>query len=644
MRLIRLSLLGLLIGGIFTLPLLTAQAQAAEIVFARDIQPILQESCLKCHSRGKYKGGLSLESRSAVLVGGESGPAITPGKSAESLLIERIASADADLVMPQSGNPLTPEQIALIRDWIDQGASWPEEITFGFPQATVAPRRPAVPEAPAELSNPIDRILQPQLADRSLLTAELVSDRRFARRVFFDLVGLLPTPAQLSAFEQDSDPNKRAKLVQQLLDNRRDYADHWLTFWNDALRNDYRGTGFIGGGRASITAWLYGSLYANKPYDQFVRELVDPIPGSEGFLKGIVWRGLVNASQAPPVQAAQNISQVFLGTNLKCASCHDSFVNQWKLHDAYALASVFSDEPLTIHRCDKSTGAVSQVAFIYPELGSIDAKAAKAERLKQLAALLVRRENGRFARTIVNRLWAQLFGRGIVEPIDDMDRSPWNADLLDWLADDLAEHHFDLKHTLLLICASRVYQLPSTPVKEGEYVFAGPLAKRLTAEQFADAVAALTGVAQPATPAMLKPDGNGQGGQAGAIAAIDGERTHVRAALAFDDDLIRVLGRPNREQAVTRRESAATLLQALEFTNGSTLDRIIKQGAEGWHKLYGSDRAALIQQVYLTAFGREPSGTESAECHQMLTEPPTRESIEDLLWAMTMHPEFQWID
>ena len=152
----------------------------------------------------------------------------------------------------------------------------------------------------------------------------------------------------------------------------RQYAEHWLTFWNDLLRNDYAGTGYIDEGRRQITGWLYRSLLENKPYDQFVRELISPTPESEGFIKGIKWRGRINSSQTPEVQFAQNVSQVMLGINLKCASCHDSFIDGWKLADAYGMAAIVSEQPLEIHRCDKPTGETAQAGFLFPELGTID--------------------------------------------------------------------------------------------------------------------------------------------------------------------------------------------------------------------------------------------------------------------------------
>ena len=213
---------------------------------------------------------------------------------------------------------------------------------------------------------------------------------------------------------------------------------------------------------------------------------------------------------------------MFLGTNIKCASCHDSFVNDWKLTDAYALASVFADSPLELHRCDKPTGKPASVGFLYPELGQINASA-RPDRQKQLAALLTKPENGRFARMIVNRLWAKLMGRGLVEPLDNLDAEPWHRDLLDWLASDFVEHGHDIRHTLRLIATSRAYQLAAMGMAEefssdDPFEFRGPLIKRLSAEQFVDAVTSLTNTSRPISLPLLRVDGRGQGGQLGAIA------------------------------------------------------------------------------------------------------------------------------
>src|SRR5262249_55785209 len=206
----------------------------------------------------------------------------------------------------------------------------------------------------------------------------------------------------------------------------------------------------------------------------------------------IKWRGVVNASQVPELQFAQNVAQVFLGVNLKCASCHDSFIDNWKLQDAYSLAAVIADAPLEVHRCDKPQGVKATPRFLFPELGQVDAARPKAERLRQVAGLLTGPEDGRFTRTIVNRLWHRLMGRGIVHPVDVMANEPWSADLLDYLATYLADNGYDLKKVIALIVSSRAYQSRCITLTEeppaSDFVYQGPIARRLTAEQFMDAV------------------------------------------------------------------------------------------------------------------------------------------------------------
>jgi hypothetical protein len=469
---------------------------ARQIDFVKDIKPLFDASCVQCHAKGKVKGGLSLETRETMLTGGEDGPVVVPGKSAESRMVHMVAALDPETVMPQKGTKWTAEQVALLRAWIDQGAAWDAAVTFKRAEPINLKPRPVVLPDGSD-AHPIDRLLTAYFSSKGVTPPPVVEDAAFARRAYLDVIGLPPTAEQLDAFVNDGAAGKRAKLVKTLLADNLNYADHWLTFWNDLLRNDYRGTGYIDGGRKQISGWLYSALLTNKPYDQFVAELLNPTPASEGFMRGIVWRGAVNASMAPHMQAAQNVSQVFLGVNLKCASCHDSFVSDWTLADAYSFAAVFADKPLEMVRCDKPTGQTATPRILYPQLGALDEKQPKAERLKQFAALMTDPKNGRLPRTVVNRLWAKLIGRGLVEPLDDMEKPAWNADLLDWLAEDLVANKYDVKHTLELILTSRAYQLPTVESpKEGdktEYVFRGPYTRRLSAEQFADAVSSMTG-------------------------------------------------------------------------------------------------------------------------------------------------------
>jgi mono/diheme cytochrome c family protein len=793
-----------------------------QVSFSKEIKPIFEASCIKCHGRGKSKGGFRLDNRETFLKGGESGPAAVPGKSADSLLISLVQGLDPDSVMPKKGSRLTPDQIGLLRAWIDQDVPWDAGVSFGrLEPINLKPRLPQIPPGPPT-ANPIDRFLQPYFVEHRIKPPEPVSDRLFARRVYLDLIGLLPPPEELEVFVANRRPDKRQLLARQLLADRRNYAEHWLSFWNDLLRNDYKGTGYIDGGRKQITQWLYSALLTNLPYDRFVAQLINPTPECEGFTKGIVWRGVVNASQTPQMQAAQNISQVFMGVNLKCASCHDSFINDLSLEDAYGLAGMYADGPLEMVHCDKPTGKKADLKFIYPELGAIDPQADKPARLKRLAEIITQRQDARLTRTIVNRLWQKLMGRGLVDPVDDMEKPAWHPDLLDWLAEDFAAHDYDLRFLLERIVTSRAYQMPAVNLGEADghqFVFRGPAVRRLSAEQFRDALAALTGIGysspaadiarseseekrfalpipvqwiwndpnaadkakaghvyfrktvqfasvpedatavvvcdnsftlfvnghqvgsgsefknafvfdlrpwlkrgenvfavdavnllpdgSPPTPEKAKPGTENPAGllfyarlrhlnderkkrddfasdsswlcsdqkqnnwektefvadtwtQAVKLgdpgmlpwrvtksylttklaAAYPGQN---RAALVAADPLMTALGRPNREQVVTTRPTVATTLQALEMTNGGTLADLLKRGAQNLLTDSVAAKGNLIPSLYEKALGRKPTGPELQLARDLVGKPAQPAGVEDLLWAVTMLPEFQLI-
>ena len=476
----------------------------AEVDFAHQVAPLLKEHCAKCHMDTAQKGGFSMNTRESLVAGSENGAVVEPGNADHSLLIESILSDDKTERMPPKGPRVPPAQVEVLRKWIDGGMQWEPGFTFGTPtyEPPLKPRRPELPPVVDGRDHPVDRLIDRHFAENKITRPEPLGDAAFIRRLTLDLTGLLPDPAAVDAFVADRSPNKRDRLIELTLARDTDYAEHWLAFWNDLLRNDYQGTGYIDGGRRQVTKWLYQSLVANKPYDQFARELLAP-PNDEsrGFIDGIQWRGRVNASQVREIQFSQSISQTFLGLNMKCASCHDSFVDRWKLDEAYGLAAIYAEQPLEIARCDIPTGRMAKPGWIFPELGEVDAAAPRPERLKQLAALMTHPDNGRFTRTLVNRLWQRMMGRGIVHPVDAMDTEPWNEDLLDYLAVRFADDGYDLKKALAFIASSQVYQSESVVIKEGEdlALFRGPLAKRMSAEQFVDAVWSLTGTAPAKT-------------------------------------------------------------------------------------------------------------------------------------------------
>ena len=495
-----LMLLAVALGGHPALAADPPATPAGQVDFAHKVVPLLRKQCGRCHTGARKQGGFSFNTRGSLLRGGESGPAVVEGKSAESLLLRRITSTDPDLQMPPEGPRLAAAEVETLRTWIDSGLTWDDGFAFekSAYDPPLKPRRVELPPAVGDRTNPIDRLLDATAQRPAGQLPPAIGTAAFLRRSSVDLVGVPPSPEQLAAALADGSPDLRTRWVDQLLDNRIAYADHWLTFWNDLLRNDYTGTGFITGGRKQITTWLYAALLENKPYDQMVRELISPQPGAEGFIEGIRWRGEVSASQTNEVQFAQSISQAFLGINLKCASCHDSFIDRWKLNEAMGLAAVYATAPLAIHRCDQPTGQVAQPSWLFPELGQIDPQASQPERLKQLAALVTHPDNGRLARTLVNRLWHRMMGRGLVDPVDAMNTPPRHPDLLDWLASDFAEHGYDIHRTLRLIATSQTYQQELATGESAETTL-GPIARRLTAEQFVDSVWQLTG-AHPARP------------------------------------------------------------------------------------------------------------------------------------------------
>ncbi len=564
-----------------------AQSTSPLVDYDTQIRPIFAAKCFSCHSQEKRSGGLSLYTYEDVLNGGRNGGTVRPGKSADSLLLMRVTGETAPR-MPLVGTPLNDSEIALVRAWVDQGArrtpnSAPAK---GKWEAPLTLEKPGIPPAvwPA-WSSPLDRFTAAYLQANGIAEAEPVSDRIFARRVYLDVWGLLPTPKELRVFLKDRSPHKRGKLVETLLANQRNYAENWISYWNDLLRND-EGVNYHNetASRKSISNWLLSALENNLPYDQFVYKLLNPTAPTDpqGFLIGVNWRGVVSASQTPAMQAAQNTAQIFLGINLKCNSCHDSFISKWKLKDAYSLAGYFSsEEKLQLFRCDVAQDQYASPAFLYPVLNRTPASGSVIDRRSTAAAVFTDPRNGRLSRTLVNRMWQRLMGRGLVENPDEMDGEPWSPELLDWLASDFVESHYDMKHLLAVILSSRTYQMPSVPAKsEGpkQYVFRGPEVRRVTAEEFADAIGSVTGewhVYQDPGPEPdpKKPD------------PIDAPFVQPKPGVysrewhVASTSLTRSLGRPIRDQVYSVRDNQPTTLQALELVNGEPLTHWLTRGS-----------------------------------------------------------------
>ncbi|MDA0661198.1 MAG: DUF1553 domain-containing protein [Planctomycetota bacterium] len=492
------------------------------------------------------------------------------------------------------------------------------------PKAYSLPLHPVV--IPPGDGHPLDRLLAPYFVKHTVILPPALDDMRFARRTSLDVLGIPPTPGQLDAFLADRHPDRRARWIDRLLADQENFAAHWMTFWSDHLRigSEVNIGTFDGNNTDAPKAWLKARLDENMPLDRFAREMISG-EFFDQFALSVAPKGdFLSEVERAEMQMAVMVSQVFLGIQMKCASCHDSFIDRWKLQDAWGLAVALGNEPVEMQRCQTPTGEVAQPSFPLKELGDIDAQADVAQRRLRVAELLTTQDNGLFPRTLVNRVWARLFGRGIIEPLDEMmEHAPWNADLLDWLAEQLVTHQYDLKQLLRLIMTSEVYQLPGVAraesLKSEGYVFSGPEVRWLSAEQFIDSLRVLSQpIAANASPLRLP------------------ERSWQQSG----SRLMTMLGRPTRDVVVSTRVQEPTPLLALELINGSEFEELAKRGAEAQVEI--AERPdAIAEHIYRVLLSRSPTAEEQAVAAMALRSPATLESVTDFIWATAMLPEYQ---
>ena len=325
---------------------------------------------------------------------------------------------------------------------------------------------PPTPPVTAPALNPIDQFIAAQWRVAGLKDAAqwppVCDDVAFLRRVYLDVIGVIPTVAEAQRFLKDPAPDKRARLVDELLARHQDYADHWTPFWQEAL-----GTGnvtILGGipTRGNFSAWIFRKFFTNTPYDLMVAELIDPaLPDyvqpapleSNGKISVAAY--IRNETHTDTIQSAASVAQVFLGTGMKCASCHNHFENkEWPQARFLAFAGLFAPKDLELIRCEKKSGQIIPARFPFdlPDL-SATVPQIPGERFHYLAQSLTDPANPRLAKTIVNRLWKRYLGLGLFEPVDDfrLDRPASHPALLDWLVDDFMRSGFDLQHTIRLI-------------------------------------------------------------------------------------------------------------------------------------------------------------------------------------------------
>jgi hypothetical protein len=490
-----------------------------------------------------------------------------------------------------------------------------------------------LPRPPVQ--NFIDELVDAKLNQLRIVPSQVCTDAEFLRRVYLDVIGTLPTPEEARKFLADTSADKRAKLVDALLE-RPEFADYQAMQWADLLRVDRDKLGRRGA--YEIYRWIRQSFRDNKPFDQFARELLT----AEGFLTqqpaGYFYRVL-----AQPGERAAAVSQVFLGVRIECAQCHHHPSDRWSQRDYVAFQSFFVQPQFKpTPRGELLFAADNNSELTHPRTGeAIGAsplaepeaqKSPPGDRRVALAAWLSAPQNSWFAKNLANRTWAQLLGRGLVEPVDDvrLTNPPSNPALLDALAKHVADNDFQLKQLIRTITASRTYQLSThtnLTNQHDEQNYSRALLRPLPAEVLFDAVCQTTGVPEKFDGVPLGPK---------AVQLWDSHVPH---------EFLKTFGRPSRVTACQcERISEPNVAQVLKVMNSPLIQSKLSH-ADGtvsrWAKGTRSD-AELIDDIYLTFFSRFPEEAERTAATDYLRQHADRkpQALEDLAWSLLNTTEF----
>ncbi|MEX0713939.1 MAG: DUF1549 domain-containing protein [Pirellulales bacterium] len=484
-------------------------------------------------------------------------------------------------------------------------------------------------------NNYIDRFVFEKLEQLQILPSELCSDEEFVRRVYLDVIGVLPTVAEVAAFLGDQDPNKRARLIDALLE-RPEYADYWTLKWGDLLR--LRNNKVTPAGVPKFHRWLTTALRDNVPYDQFARELLTADGSTFNNPPANYFRTAADTNDC-----TETTSQLFLGIRIQCAKCHNHPFERWTQDNYYGIGAFFNRvQRKASARPDELVVYVARAGEVtQPRTGQQmkpwlpltgDAELpGEGDRRQAFVDWLVRPDNPFFAKVEVNRIWGHLIGRGIVEPVDDFRDSnpPSSAALLDALARDFVEHGFDRKHVLRAILNSRTYQLSSRKNefnKNDVKYFSHSRTRLLSAEQLLDAICQVTDVPEK---------------YAGLPA---GTRATQLPSPDVDNYFLKVFGQPARETACQcERSNESNLSQALQMINGPLVHSKVRDENNRLRQLLaqGKTNEEIITELYLAAFARRPGEPEmAAAVNHIAASGDQIRGLEDVLWALLNANEF----
>ncbi len=504
-------------------------------------------------------------------------------------------------------------------------------------------------------TNVIDERVLDQLEQLHLQPSPLAADATFVRRAFLDTIGRLPTPDEVVAFCSDPAPDKHSRLADQLF-ARSEFVDYWTYKWSDIL--------LVNGGRLRPDAvkayygWIRSRVADNTPWDQLVRQVVTARgstveDGASNFF----------AVHQDPEAMAENVSQAFLSLSINCARCHNHPLEKWTNDQYYQFANLFARVRAKGWGGDARSGDGKRTVFVeargdllQPRTGKpqppapLDAPALSADdprdRREVLAEWLTAPGNPYFARSIANRVWANFFGIGLVDPVDDLRASnpAANERLLAALAAHLVDHHYDLRSLMRLILTSNTYRrsgevLPGNRDDRRHYSRYFP--RRLSAEVLSDAIADVTGVPDHYTELALN-DGSTEA---------TGAFTNVVRSLQLSDAsvksyFLKTFGRNQREiTCECERSNQPSLVQALHLSNGSTINGKLESKAGRLSQLLAAqtDPNRLIEQAWMLCLSRPPNERERTAVLAAFAKAPADQQTqvaEDVFWSLLTSREF----
>ena len=518
------------------------------------------------------------------------------------------------------------------------------------------PARPGFKERKVAPRNYVDKLIFSKLKTLRMNPSDLCRDEEFIRRAYLDLLGILPTASDAQNFIASNRTEKRARLVDELL-QRPEFSEFWALKWADLLRMEERVLDRKGS--ENFLHWIRQSIDEGKPMDQFARELIAARGSTYQEPAANYYRAI-----REPAARAEAAAQVFLGIRLQCAQCHNHPFDRWTQDDYYGWAGFFSAvqyKVLENKRRDSNDShefkgeqivyAADRKPMKNPRSGkpvpprflgdaASPAENSTQDKLGELADWMTSAKNPLFARSQVNRIWFHLMGRGIVDPIDDF--RPTNPashpELLDRLAANFVQNKFDLRHMIRVIMNSKSYQLSAIPnetnaADEMNYSHIWP--RRLSAEQLLDCEGQVTG-------ASVKFAGYPAGMRAAQIPGTVADRKHDRKESQVDQ-VLEVFGKPQRLLSCECERSAETTMgQAFQLISGPAINEMLTRPGNRIAELAQSRNSneAIVSELYWSALTRAPQAAELANGTKLLTHGDRKKAIEDLCWALLNAKEF----